>query len=161
MDAAVTGTRAFAVLAVERAVGAARLALETSGGFARANGALPAQDYLFAGGPVTAPGFEASRFAARRLIAQRVEWRVPVPFPSVTLGRWGRSPAQALLAPYAHVVVVQGSAPVRRAASGAYPSAGGGLIPLFGLVRLDVARSLRGAHWSFAIDVGRAFWRIL
>jgi hypothetical protein len=154
-------TRLFVTANVERPFGKARLVLASAGGFAASSGVLPAQEYLFAGGPVTAPGAPAARFAAEGLFAQRLEWQFPVRFPSLPLGRWGRSPAQAVLAPFAHLLLVQNGAPFRPDAQGAYPSVGLGVIPVFGLLRVDVARSFRDRRWSVAIDVGREFWGIL
>jgi hypothetical protein len=99
-------------------------------------------------------------------VSQRVEWQFPVPFPSVSLGRYGRSPATATLAPYAHLAAVGRPVPPRpgRAAAraGAYPSLGLGALSFFDLVRLDVARGLgRGGRWLFTVDVARDFWRVL
>jgi hypothetical protein len=84
----------------------------------------------------------------------------------VSLGRYGRSPATATLAPYAHLVAVgrpeavRAGAPVPRA--GASPSLGVGALSFFDLVRVDVARGVgRGGRWLFTVDVARDFWRIL
>ena len=95
-------------------------------------------------------------------LSQRVEWRTPVPVPSVSLGRFGRVPGQATLAPF-----VQGTF-IRRAQdtelahpSGGYPSAGVALVPFFDLLRIEVARGLRGGRWTLNVDVAREFWGVL
>ena len=142
----------------ERPVGDARLRLETFGG----TGSSPlAQDLIRAGGPVTGPGYGAHQFVSRALLAQRVEWQFPIHFPGVPLGRWGRSPSRATLAPLATVVLQEerdahGS---RRVA--AYPALGTGLLVFFDLVRLDVARGLRDGRWMVGVDLTRDLWRIL
>jgi hypothetical protein len=99
-------------------------------------------------------------------VGQRAEWQFAVPFPSLSLGRYGRSPATATLAPYAHLAAVwrpdtarAGLAPAR---AGAYPALGMGALSFFDLVRVDVARGVgRGGRWLFSVDVARDFWRVL
>ena len=81
-------------------IGRSRLVLTTNAGAAGGSGELPPQELLYFGGPVSAPGYEFHELAARAGISQRVEWRTPVPFPSVKLGRFGRVPGQATLAPF-------------------------------------------------------------
>ncbi len=155
-------------LGVERpfgrsALGERRLVLETVA--AGAVGRVPPQEFAYFGGPVTGPGYDFHALAGRAGASQHVEWRVPVPFPSVSLGKYGRSPATLTLAPYAHAVYIArtGDAP-RPAPGGAgwYPALGAGAIGFFDLVRLDVARgTARGGRWLFSADVTREFWRIL
>lgn len=154
--------RLFAAAGWERRVGAFTLVWEGTGGLlATEEDSLAAQHLLYAGGPVTAPGYGAHRFAATRLLAQRVEWRVPVPFVPVPLGRWGRIPGQATIVPLVNAVYVSRGAAFRPAANGWYPSVGLGLLALFDLVRLDVARGLRDGRWTFGVDLARELWRIL
>jgi hypothetical protein len=160
-DESRTFRRLAGVLELERPVGAARLRLRSFAGAVFGEGEAPAQELFYAGGPLSAPGYAASKFAAERLATQRVEWAFPVPFPTVSLGRWGRSPARALTAPYLQGVLVGRGAGFRPTARGAYPSAGIALQPLFELLRLDVARGFRDGKWSVAIDITRDFWRIL
>jgi hypothetical protein len=162
----------------QRAFGAARLVLRTTAAgvagersgpalclrdepICAVSGAIPPQELVYLGGPVTGPGYEVDAFAARFGVAQRVEWRAPVPFPSVSLGRYGRSPARATLAPFAHAVYVAQPADFRRPRAGWYPAVGAGAYVFFDLVRLDVARGVRDGRWTFAVDVARDFWRIL
>jgi hypothetical protein len=42
-----------------------------------------------------------------------------------------------------------------------HPLVGLGVQPFLDLVRIDVARGIRGGRWRFAIDVSRDFWPIL
>jgi hypothetical protein len=42
-----------------------------------------------------------------------------------------------------------------------YPSAGVGIIGFFDLLRIDVARTLRGGRWMVSVDAAREFWKVL
>jgi len=121
------------------------------------------------GGPVTAPGYDFHSLVGRAALSQRLEWRMPVPFMSVSLGRFGRTPARAQLAPFATVVALDGTdvsnirlgpAPPSLT-NGGYPSVGVGLLTFFDLLRFDVARGLRNGRWTFSVDVTREYWSIL
>jgi hypothetical protein len=154
--------RVFASFDVERPFGRNRLVLTTRGGAVGGSGVLPPQELLYFGGPLSAPGYEFHELAARGGISQRIEWRTPVPFPPVNLGRFGRVPGEATFAPF-----VQATA-VRRAyaldvdhPSGVYPSVGVALQPFYDLLRLQVGRGLRNGRWAFNVDVSRDFWGIL
>ena len=158
------------VLNAERPVGSQRLVWHTAFGAAiPVKGTLPSQELVYFGGPVTAPGYDFHSLVGRTAVSQRIESRLPVPFPSVSLGRFGRTPRNAKLAPYATVVALQRAdvGPVRVGApppsltSGAYASVGVGLLTFFDLMRIDVARGLRQGRWSFAIDVTRDMWGVL
>jgi hypothetical protein len=143
-------------------------------GAALSGGTLPPQLAVYFGGPITAPGYRFDEFAAQRGVAQRIEWRAKVPFPTMSLGRFGRVPSRATLAPYVHAVWVDHpayvagiSAPptpatlVRSDRQGWYPAVGIGFEPLFGVLRFDVARGLRGGRWTFSVDAARIFWPVL
>ena len=45
--------------------------------------------------------------------------------------------------------------------AGWHPAVGVGLLSIFDLVRVDVARGVRDGRWTFALDVSRDFWPIL
>jgi hypothetical protein len=145
--------------------GTRRLVLRTTlagvTGSSDAGDAIPAQELVLLGGPVTGPGYGFHQFAARFGASQRVEWRVPVPFPAISLGRYGRSPAQATLAPYAHTVYVARPSDARPGRAGWSPALGAGAYLFFDLLRVDVARGLRDGRWTFSADVTRDFWRVL
>jgi hypothetical protein len=85
---------------------------------------VPPQDHVYLGGPITGPGYAYHSLAGRVAASQRVEWRAPVPFPSVPLAPYGRSPASATLAPYVHTAYVARSAPFQARRLGWYPSVG-------------------------------------
>jgi hypothetical protein len=155
---------------IERPVGLTRLVLHTTLGAAvPVSGPLPAQELVYMGGPVTAPGYDFHSLVGRTALSQRLEWRVPVPFLSVSLGRFGRTPARAQLAPYATVVALDrtDASNVRLGAlppsltNGVYPSVGMGLLTFFDLLRFDVARGLRTGRWTFSVDVSHEYWGIL
>jgi hypothetical protein len=154
--------RAFISLGVERPFGRDRLVLQTYGGAVGADGAIPPQEWLWFGGPVSAPGYDFHELGARAGLSQRVEWRTPVPVPSVSLGRFGRVPGQATLAPFLHGTFARRALDTDTAhPSGIYPSAGVALMPFFDLFRLQVARGLRNGRWTFNVDVAREFWGVL
>ena len=148
-------------LAAERPFGAARLVLHATAAAARASTVLAPQDFVYLGGPTTGPGYEIDAFVSEVGASQHAELRFPVRFIPIPLGRFGRAPGEATLAPYAHVVGVSRVlvAPDRR--SGLYPSIGVGLLAPFDMLRLDVARGLRHGRWTFSIDVAREFWSVL
>jgi hypothetical protein len=155
--------RAFTSISIERPFEHGRLALQTLAGAVRANGDnIPAQEALFFGGPVSAPGYAFHELATSAGVSQRLEWRTPIPAPSIALGRFGRVPGQATLAPF-----VQGTL-LRRFdfdglshATGVYPSVGMALQPFYDLLRVQVARGLRNGRWSFDVDVSKEFWGVL
>jgi hypothetical protein len=159
---------------VERPFGARRLVSRTSAAVVRAGDAIPLQSLVWYGGPVSAPGYDYHSIAGSTGLSQRLELRTPVPFPAIPLGRFGRVPASATLAPWVHLALVQGAR--LRAADGpvlppgfaqaadrwqGHPSVGVGLLTFFDVLRLDVARGLRDGRWSFYLDVTRDFWRVL
>jgi hypothetical protein len=167
--------RAAVVAHVERPVGGTRLvahsvaaALAVSPDVKRG---MPPQELVYFGGPTTAPGYDLHELVGSAGLSQRLEWQLPLPFVAVPLGRFGRAPARATLAPFAQVALVDGQHdPVRRLGGrvsslvrgpGGYPSVGVGLLTLFELLRIDVARGLRDGHWSLSVDLSRDFWRIL
>jgi hypothetical protein len=165
--------RASLDLDIERELGRARVVARTIGAVAHSSAAIPVQELVFLGGPVTAPGYEYHSLVGEAAISQRIELRVPVPFPSVSLGRFGRTGTSATLAPFATLValsspgavsVAPGATPSSRfrwRADGVYASVGAGLLFFFDLLRVDVARGLRDGRWTFNLDVNRAFWSVL
>ncbi len=124
----------------------------------------PPQWLQLGGGPWSGPGYGFHSLVGKQLFSPRVEWRVPVPFPSIPLGKYGASPARMQLMPFAQAVVLGGTqddariSPVR---DGVYPSVGVGALLFYDLLRIDVSRGLRNGIWQFAIDVDQMFWGIL
>ena len=149
--------RVFALAEAERALAAGTLALRTMGGVADGAGQLPPQSLFYLGGPISAPGYDFHQHAGSRAFSQRVEWRLPVAAPTIPLGRFGRTPATATLAPFANLAWTGGQG----GGNGWHPSVGVGLLAFFDLLRVDVARGLDDGRWSFSVDLTRDFWRIL
>jgi hypothetical protein len=124
-------------------------------------GGLAPQLHLFAGGPVTAPGYEVRRFASRTLVSATTSYTLRVPFWGIPLGRFGRSPASATLTPFANLVAVGRQTSDREPASGVYPSLGLRSGLFFDLLRFTVARGLRDGRWTFSVDLARELWKVL
>jgi hypothetical protein len=75
-------------LQLERPFGRVRLVARSS--LAAAVGPdLPVQEFVYLGGPTTAPGYEFHELVGGIGASQRVEGRVAVPFPAFSLGRYG------------------------------------------------------------------------
>jgi hemolysin activation/secretion protein len=146
---------------IERPFGDRRLVLQSVIGAVGATPDVPPQEHIFLGGPTTGPGYAFHQFVGTFGASQRVEWRTPVPFVSIPLGRFGRAPATATLAPFVQGVYVNHAAPFARRAQGWYPSLGVGALILYDALRIDVARGLRDARWTFSLDVMRDLWGIL
>jgi hypothetical protein len=129
----------------------------------RGSSEVPAQEYVFLGGPISGPGYDYHQFAARFGATAHAEWRVPVPFAPISLGAFGRASPTATVAPYVHMVYVTNGAPFATPARGWYPSVGVGFMLLFDLARFDVARGLRRGtgRWTFSFDLAPALWRVL
>ncbi len=122
---------------------------------------VPPQWLIFAGGPWSAPGYDFHAFASRAMLSQRVEFRQPIPAPSIPLKRWGKSPPHVTLAPFVQLLATGSGSPDRPTVAALRPSVGLGVLMFYDLVRADVARGLRGGQWRFAIDIDRGFWGIL
>jgi hypothetical protein len=164
-------------LEIERPVRSIRFLSRTLGAAVTGSSALLAQELVFLGGPVSAPGYEFHTLIGDRAVSQHIETQIPVPFAAIRLGRFGRAPARALLAPhingtFLHAVPagttiltapfsVPSPDPLRARASGFYPAVGASLITGFDLLRFDVSRGLRDGRWIFSFDISRGFWSVL
>ena len=69
---------------------------------------LPLQELAYFGGPISAPGYALHSIAGHIGSATRLEVQTPVPFIAIPLGRFGRVPGQAHLAPYASYAIAGG-----------------------------------------------------
>jgi hypothetical protein len=154
--------RIAASLVYDRPLGKPMLHLETHAAGV-GGGAVPSQELVRLGGMVTGPGNSYHEFAARYGVSQRAELRVPVPFFSLPLLKYGKSPAQATLAPYGTLVCVADrvAQAAGSSANGCYPSVGLGFMMLFDMLRFDVAYGFREGGWRFGVDAGRFLWGIL
>ena len=131
----------------------ARVGLATVSSGAR----VPAQLGVAVGGPLSAPGYRFHEFRGRSAAIQRLEWQRRIPFVSMKLGRFGTVPSSIVAAPFVHQALVRG---IDGTWNG-YPSVGFGLIGLFDLLRVDVAKPIRGRGWLFSVDVAREFWSVM
>jgi hypothetical protein len=86
------------------------------------------------------------------------------------LGRFGRTPAEAKLAPFANAVVLRtldtrgaspSLGPLSPNSTNLYPSVGVGILGFFDLLRFEVGRGLRDGRWTFSVDVTRDIWSVL
>ena len=147
--------RGFVEIEMSRPAKSARVVSRTLLGGVTSTAAIPIQEMVYFGGPFTAPGYRYHSLADDAAFSQRLEVQFPIPFPALSLGRFGRSAATATLAPFVSAVGLRHS--------GVYPSIGLGTLVLFDLIRLDVARGLRpgSGTTTWSIDVTRAFWSIL
>ena len=153
--------RAQGLVQITKPLGGDRaLFLQTFAGVAGGRD-LPPQWLIFAGGPWSAPGYDFHAFASRAMLSQRLEFRQPVPAPSIPLKRWGKSPPHVTLAPFVQLLATASGTPDRPTTAALRPSAGMGVLFFYDLVRADVARGLRDGRWRFAIDIDRGFWGIL
>ena len=167
--------RATVDIDAERQQGNVRILSRMVASGVRGTHHVPAQELVFLGGPVTGPGYDYHTLVGNSGLSQRLEVQFPVPFPSVSLGRFGRSAAAAKLAPFVSVVGLrsasrvtigepqyqQGIDRIFGRKSGFYPSAGAGLLLFFDLLRLDVAHGTNDGRWAFSFDVNRGFWSVL
>jgi hypothetical protein len=149
--------RFFGDVDLQRPLSSTRFLLRTLFGATFGDGVagMP-QDAIYFGGTTTGPGYPFHSLASDIAISQRLELQMPVPFPALSLGRFGRSASAATFAPFTTLVSVNGPG------EWFYPSVGAGLQLFFDVVRFDVARGLRdGGRWTWSVDVSRAFWGIL
>ena len=153
--------RFFFAANMERRIGTHRLLLSSTAAGVAAVPDIPAQEYVFLGGPLSAPGYGYHELTGEFGATQHAEWQFPVPFPSVGLGRFGHSPPNATLAPFAHVAYLRDPAPFAAQTDGFFPSVGVAAQFVFDLIRVQLARGLRNGGWAFSIDVHRQFWGVL
>jgi hypothetical protein len=152
--------RIFVDASLERPVGEHRLVSRTT--FAAVgpiSSAVPPQELVYLGGPVSGPGYRYHELVGEIGGTQRLEWRLPAPFVPIPLGRFGDIPPRMTLAPFAHTVFLARPSPGRPA--GWYPSLGIGALVLFDALRFDVGRGLRDGKWTFSVDVTPELWRVL
>jgi hypothetical protein len=155
-----TVARGFGSLDLARPAGRATLAARLAGGGSWGSDGIPAQEAMFAGGPVTGPGYAFHEFRGTGIGTVRLELRLPVPFVPIPLGRWGRVPASITVAPNVGAVAVTGR-PSGAGSNGIHPFVGIGALTVFDVLRFDVTRGLRGGRWRFGVDVVRDFWPVL
>lgn len=154
--------RAVGEITFERGFSRERgLVLRTIGGVSGGKD-LPPQWNVFAGGPLSGPGYAWSSLSGKAVLSQRIELRQPIPAPAIPLGKYGRAPGRIVLAPYVQAAGIAGADTTLSVnKDGIYPSVGLGALLFFDLLRLDVARDLRHRRWTFGIDIDRGFWGMM
>ena len=73
------------------------------------------------------------------------------PSRSFPLGRFGRAPGEATIAPFAHAIWVNGARRSPNGADAIFPSVGVGVLTPFDLLRIDIGRGLRDGRWTFSL----------
>ncbi len=140
--------------------GATRLLVRALGGVA--THALPAHRSFVLGGRGTLLGDDFRRWGGGRMALAHLEWRVPVPFVSLRLGPYTRTPRQLTVAPY--VAAGWADRPVPGtpwvATPGTRVTLGLGLEWL-GVFRFEAGVGAESRRVGFALDVTRDFWGIL
>jgi len=141
-------------------VGATRVLVRAQGGGASAR--LPARRAFVLGGRGTLLGEPFRAWGGRRMGLVHVEWRVPVPFPSLGVGPYARTPGTVTLAPY----VAVGWAEYPVAGTPWMPTAGArttlGLgVEWLGVFRCEAGFGTATHRVGVAFDVSRDFWGIL
>ena len=114
------------------------------------------------GGRGTLLGDPFRAWGGRRMGLMHVEWRVPVPFPSLGVAPYARTPRTVTLAPY--VAVGWADRPVAATpwmpTDGARTTLGLGLEWL-GVFRCEAGFGTATHRMGIAFDVSRDFWSIL
>ena len=140
--------------------GATRLLLRAQGGVASAD--LPAHRAFVLGGRGTLLGDDFRRWGGARVALLHAEWRVPVPFVSIGVGPYARTPRTLTVAPY--VAVGWAERPVAGTPWAATPGARitlGVGVEWLGVFRLEAGVGTETQRVGFAFDVARDFWPIL
>ena len=123
---------------------------------------VPAYRTFVLGGRGTLLGDDFRAWGGRHVALLHVEWRIPAPFPSISLGAAARTPGSITLAPF--IAAGWADAPVAntpwRATPGARVTTGVGLEWL-GVFRLEVGYGAQSGHTHVAFDVTRDFWSVL
>ncbi|KPJ83192.1 MAG: hypothetical protein AMS18_17740 [Gemmatimonas sp. SG8_17] len=153
--------RAAVKLDAVRRFGSAALVLRTVAAVAGGSPSVPPQEQVYLGGPISGPGYRFHEFASDFGVSQRAEGQFRIPFISVPMLKYGKSPRSATLAPYFHLVYIGDPTAFSTRARGFYPAIGMGALFLFDLLRFDVARGLREGSWTFSVDVAETLWGIL
>jgi hypothetical protein len=136
-----------------------RVLARVQGGLASLH--LPAHRAFVLGGRGTLLGDDFRAWGGHAVALAHLEWRVPAPFPSLSLGP-ARTPGTIMLAPY--VAAGWTERPVAgapwRATPGVRVTTGIGLEWL-GVFRVEAGYGVQSRRAHFTIDVTRDFWSVL
>ena len=140
--------------------GSTRLLLRGQGGLASAG--LPAHRAFVLGGRGTLLGDDYRRWGGRRMALLHLEWRMPVPFVSLGVGPYARTPRTLTVAPY--VAVGWAAGPPAGTPWTATPGTRvtvGLAFEWLGVFRWEAGFGTTTHRVGFAFDVTRDFWGIL
>jgi hypothetical protein len=160
LDGGSTYGRGAAVGHVLFPLGATHGLVYVQGGVATAE--LPAHRAFVLGGRGTLLGDDFRSWGGRRMALAHVEWRVPVPFPSLGVGPYGRTPGSLIVAPY--VAAGWSDQPVAATPWAATPGVRatvGLALEWLGVFRLEAGIGAQSHQGGLAFDVTRDFWDIL
>lgn len=129
---------------------------------------LPKARSFAIGGRGTLPAERFRGYGGRAVLATQIEWRFPVPVPSIGLGPFASTGNRAILAPFAGIGWAQGAIegvdwqPI----NGARPVVGVALEVLQNLLRLELGMALRNPPGGnrqvrLTLDVSPEWWPIL
>ncbi|HYT04041.1 MAG TPA: hypothetical protein VEM13_04080 [Gemmatimonadales bacterium] len=160
LDGGATYLRLSAAGHVLAPAGATRLLVRAAGGVASA--ALPAHRAFVLGGRGTLLGEDFRRWGGARMALVHVEWRVPVPFVSLAVGPYARTPRTLTVAPF--VATGWADRPVAGTPWAATPGARvscGLALEWLGVFRFEAGFGIESERVGLAFDVTRDFWAIL
>jgi hypothetical protein len=141
-------------------LGGTRLLVRAHGGIGTR--ALPPHRAFVLGGRGTLPGDAFRSWGGRRALLGHVEWRIPLPAPSFSIGPQVRVPVAVTLAPFiaAGWTSEQVANTPWRATPGARITAGLA-VECFGLLRFEIGTGLQSRRARFVFDLTRDFWDML
>jgi hypothetical protein len=147
--------------------GLGHLRLRTLAGLATSG--LPRSRSFTIGGRGTLPAERFRGYGGRRVATALLEWRIPIPVPSIGLGPFANTGNRAILAPLFGVGWAGGAIEGLPWGSslGARPVAGVAAELIHGLLRFELARPLRqvtgeaGAQLRLTVDISPEWWPIL
>jgi hypothetical protein len=156
-----TWLRLSATAALGIPVGQTEIALETWGGWASSR--LPPHRAFVMGGRGTLEGEPFRAYGGRAAGWARVDWRVPVPFPAIPIGRFASTGRQLVLAPFASAGWTGEplAAGVGGASDGIRPVVGVAVEAFHRLLRVDAGWAPRAGRVGVSVDVRRSLWPIL
>jgi hypothetical protein len=158
-DGGATYVRLTAGAHVLLPIGATRVLAGVRGGLASRN--LPAHRTLVLGGRGTLLGDDFRLWGGRVSALAHLEWRVPVPFPSVSFGS-ARIPARIVLAPFVAGGWTDHSvAGTPWLATPAVRLTAGIGIEWLGVFRVEAGYGIQSRRVHAAFDVTRDLWSVL
>jgi hypothetical protein len=124
---------------------------------------LPAYRGFVLGGRGTLLGEPYRAYGGSRMAWASVEWRIPVPFPALGLGRYASTGKTATLAPFLAAGWADQPAPGMpwTASPGIRPVAGLASEWFLQLIRVEAGVALRTGDVGVTVDVGRLWWGVL